>query len=326
MPKPKVFATHGLFDAARQILQKSCEVQYWTKPGRPPREEVLQQVKEKEGLICLLTDKVDEDLLREAPNLRIAANVAVGFDNIDVAACTKRSVAATNTPGVLDETTADFAWTLLMAVARRLSEAEALARSGNWKNWDLDQLVGTDVWGKTLGIVGFGRIGRAVARRASGFQMKVIYTDAVRPAEELEKELKVEFRGMNALLAESDFISVHVPLLPETRGLFDLPKFHRMKPTAFLINTSRGSVVDEAALVAALESGKIAGAGLDVYENEPFIHPGLKRANVVLAPHIASASLETRTKMACIAAENVVALFTGQRPPNVLNPEVLKAS
>ncbi|OLD82454.1 MAG: D-glycerate dehydrogenase [Acidobacteria bacterium 13_1_20CM_58_21] len=326
MPKPKVFATHGLFDAARQILQKSCEVQYWTKPGRPPREEVLQQVKEKEGLICLLTDKVDEDLLREAPNLRIAANVAVGFDNIDVAACTKRSVAATNTPGVLDETTADFAWTLLMAVARRLSEAEALARSGNWKNWDLDQLVGTDVWGKTLGIVGFGRIGRAVARRASGFQMKVIYTDAVRPAEELEKELKVEFRGMNALLAESDFISVHVPLLPETRGLFDLPKFHRMKPTAFLINTSRGPVVDEAALVAALESGKIAGAGLDVYENEPFIHPGLKRANVVLAPHIASASLETRTKMACIAAENVVALFTGQRPPNVLNPEVLKAS
>ena len=326
MPKPKVFATHGLFDVARQILQKSCDVQYWTKPGRPPREEVLQQVKEKEGLICLLTEKVNEDLLREAPNLRIAANVAVGFDNIDVAACTKRSVAATNTPGVLDETTADFAWTLLMAVARRLSEAEALARSGNWKNWDLDQLVGTDVWGKTLGIVGFGRIGRAVARRASGFQMKVIYTDAVRPAEELEKELKVEFRGMNALLAESDFISVHVPLLPETRGLFDLPKFHRMKPTAFLINTSRGPVVDEAALVAALESGKIAGAGLDVYENEPFIHPGLKRANVVLAPHIASASLETRTKMACIAAENVVALFTGQRPPNVLNPEVLKAS
>jgi len=326
MPKPKVFATHGLFDAARQILQKSCEVQYWTKPGRPPREEVLQQVKEKEGLICLLTEKVDEDLLREAPNLRIAANVAVGFDNIDVAACTKRGVAATNTPGVLDETTADFAWTLLMAVARRLSEGEALARSGNWKNWDLDQLVGTDVWGKTLGIVGFGRIGRAVARRASGFQMKVIYTDAVRPAEELEKELKVEFREMNALLAESDFISVHVPLLPETRGLFDLPRFYRMKPTAFLINTSRGPVVDEAALVAALESGKIAGAGLDVYENEPFIHPGLKRANVVLAPHIASASLETRTKMACIAAENVVALFTGQRPPNVLNPEVLKAS
>jgi glyoxylate reductase len=250
----------------------------------------------------------------------------VGFDNIDVAACTKRGVVATNTPGVLDETTADFAWTLMMAAARRLGEGEALARSGIWQGWNLDQLVGTDVWGKTLGIVGFGRIGRAMARRASGFQMKVIYTDAVRAPEAVEKELKAEFRDINALLAESDFVSVHVPLLPETRGLFDAPKFYRLKPTAFLINTSRGPVVNEAALVAALEAGKIAGAGLDVYENEPFIHPGLKRANVVLAPHLASASLETRTKMACMAAQNVVALFTGQTPPNMLNPEVLKES
>ena len=326
MPKPRVFATHSLFEAARQILQETCEVEYWAKPERPPREEVLWRVKDKEGLICLLTEKINEELLSVAPKLRIAANVAVGFDNIDVAACTKRGVVATNTPGVLDETTADFAWTLLMAVARRLSEGEELARSGKWKNWDLDQLVGTDVWGKTLGIVGFGRIGRAVARRASGFQMKVIYTDAQRAPAEVERALKAEFWEMNALLAESDFISVHVPLLPETRRLFDAPKFKRMKPTAFLINTSRGPVVDEAALVAALEGEQIAGAGLDVYENEPFIHPGLKRANVVLAPHIASASLETRTKMACIAAENVVALFRGQRPPNILNPEVLKAS
>jgi glyoxylate reductase len=324
MPKPKVFATHGLFDAARQIIQENCEVEYWDKPERPSREELLRRVKDKEGLVCLLTEKINEDLLRAAPKLRIAANVAVGFDNIDLAACTKRGVVATNTPGVLDETTADFAWTLLMAVARRLGEGEALARSGNWKGWDLDQLVGTDVWGKTLGIVGFGRIGRAVARRASGFQMKVIYTDAVRVSTEVEKELKAQFRDMNALLAESDFISVHVPLLPETRGLFDAPKFYRMKPTAFLINTARGPVVDEAALVAALEDGKIAGAALDVYENEPLIHRGLRRPNVLLAPHIASASLETRTKMACIAAQNVVSLFSGQRPPNVLNPEVLK--
>jgi len=326
MSKPKVFATHSLFDEARKILNESCDMEYWAKPERPPREEVLRRVKDIEGLICLLTEKINDELLKAAPKLRIAANVAVGFDNIDVAACTKQGVAATNTPGVLDETTADFAWTLMMAVARRLGEAEALARSGNWKNWDLDQLVGTDVWGKTLGIVGFGRIGRAMARRASGFQMKVIYTDAVRAAEGVEKELRVEFREMNTLLGESDFISVHVPLLPDTRGLFNAPKFHRMKPTAFLVNTSRGPVVDEAALVAALESGKIAGAGLDVYENEPFIHPGLKRANVVLAPHVASASLETRTKMACIAAENVVALFAGKRPPNILNPEVLKTS
>jgi len=326
MAKPKVFATHSLFDAARQILQERCEVEYWAKPERPPREEVMRRVKDKEGLVCLLTEKINEEFLRAAPKLRIAANVAVGFDNIDLAACSKRGVVASNTPGVLDETTADFAWTLLMAVARRLSEGEALARSGNWKNWDLDQLVGTDVWGKTLGLVGFGRIGRAVARRASGFQMKVIYTDAMRAPADVEKALNAEFREMNALLAESDFVSVHVPLLPETRGLFDSPKFYRMKPTAFLINTARGPVVDEAALVAALEAGKIAGAGLDVYENEPFIHPGLKRANVVLAPHMASASLETRTKMACIAAENIVALFAGQRPPNILNPEVLKAS
>jgi len=326
MPKPKVFATHSLFDAARKILQESCDVEYWAKPERPPREEVLRRLKDKDGLICLLTEKINEEFLRNVPKLRIVANVAVGFDNIDIAACTKRNVVATNTPGVLDETTADFAWTLLMAVARRLGEGEALARSGKWTNWDLDQLVGADVWGKTLGIVGFGRIGRAVARRASGFQMKLIYTDAVRAAEEVEKELKAEFRELNALLAESDFVSVHVPLLPETRGLFDAAKFYRMKPTAFLINTSRGPVVDEAALVAALDAKKIAGAALDVYENEPFIHPGLKRANVVLAPHIASASLETRTKMACIAAENVVALFKGKRPANILNPEVLKAS
>jgi len=324
MAKPKVFATHQLFDEARQILDAACDVEYWTKDERPPREEVLRRVKDKEGLVCLLTEKVNDELLRVAPKLRIAANVAVGYDNIDVDTCTKRGVVATNTPGVLDETTADFAWTLMMAVARRLSEGEQLARSGNWKGWNLDQLVGADIWGKTLGLVGFGRIGRAVARRALGFHMKVIYTDAVKAPEELEKSLNAQFRDMNAVLAESDFISLHVPLMPETRGLFDAPKFYRMKPTAFLINTSRGPVVEEAALVAALEAGKIAGAALDVYENEPFIHPGLKRPNVVLAPHLASASLETRTKMAVMAANNVVALFMGQMPPNMLNPAVLR--
>jgi glyoxylate reductase len=324
MAKPKVLATHSLFDAARAILFDVCDVEYWAKAERPSRNEFLSRVKDKDGLICLLTEKINEEMLRAAPKLRIAANVAVGFDNIDVAACTKRGVVATNTPGVLDETTADFAWTLLMAVARRLGEGEALARSGNWKGWDLDQLVGADVWGKTLGLVGFGRIGRAVARRAGGFQMRVVYTDALRAPENVEQELEAEYRGINDLLAESDFVSVHVPLLRETRGLFDAAKFARMRRTAFLINTSRGPVVDEAALVHALESKTIAGAGLDVYENEPFIHPGLKRPNVVLAPHIASASLETRTKMACMAAQNVTALFTGQRPQNVLNPEVLK--
>jgi glyoxylate reductase len=324
MSKPKVYATHELFNPAREILNANCEIQYWSSSERPPREEVLRNVKDKEGLVCLLTEKINEEFLRAAPKLRIVANVAVGYDNIDVDACTRRGVVATNTPGVLDETTADFAWTLLMAVARRVSEGEALARSGNWKGWNLDQLCGSDVWGKTLGVVGFGRIGRAVARRASGFNMKVIYTDAVRAGENVEKSLNAEFRDMNSLLGESDFISLHVPLLPETRGLFDGPKFFRMKPTAFLINTSRGPVVDEAALVAALEAKKIAGAALDVFENEPFIHAGLKRPNVVLTPHLASASIETRSKMAVMAANNVVAFFKGQRPPNMLNPDLLK--
>jgi len=325
MAKPKVLATRPLFPAAQEILNAACEAEYWTKPERISKEQLFARIEDKEGLVCLLTEKVNLELLAAAPKLRIAANVAVGFDNIDVEACTKRGVVATNTPGVLDETTADFAWTLMMAVGRRLVEGDTLARSGNWKGWDLDQLVGTDVWGKTLGIVGFGRIGRAMARRAIGFQMKVIYADAVRAPEAVEKELNAEYREMNGLLADSDFVSVHVPLLPETRRLFDAPRFSKMKPTAYLINTSRGAVVDEAALVHTLESGKIAGAALDVFENEPIIHPGLRRPNVVLAPHIASASVETRTKMACMAAQNVVAMFTGQQPANILNPEVLKA-
>ena len=324
MPKPKVLATRPLFPAARTILDATCDVEYFPPGENPARQDLLRRVKDKEGLVCLLTDAVNEELLRNAPKLRIACNVAVGFDNIDLPACTKRGVVATNTPGVLDETTADFAWALMMTVARRIPEGEALARSGKWGGWDLDQLVGADVWGKTLGIVGFGRIGRAMARRAGGFQMKVLYHDAARVAEDLEQELHAEFRDFNSLLAESDFVSVHVPLTPETRAMFSAPKFFRMKPTAFLINTSRGPVVDENGLVAALEAGKIAGAALDVYENEPFILPGLKRNNVVLAPHIASASLETRTRMACMAAENMTALFRGQRPPNMLNPEVLR--
>jgi glyoxylate reductase len=325
MARPKVLATRPLFPAAQKILNASCDVDYWTRPERISKAELFRRITDKEGLVCLLTEKVNEELLAVAPKLRIAANVAVGFDNITVADCTKRGLVATNTPGVLDETTADFAWTLLMAVARRLGEGEALTRSGEWKGWDLDQLVGADVWGKTLGLVGFGRIGRAVARRASGFQMKVLYHDAVRVALDVERGFHAEYRELPALLGEADFVSVHVPLLPETRGLFNAKTFAQMKPTSFLINTSRGPVVDEEALVRALESKQIAGAALDVYEKEPQIHPGLKRPNVVLAPHIASASLETRTKMACMAAENVVAFFKGQRPPNILNPEVLKA-
>jgi len=326
MAKPKVFATHPLFEEARMILDAGCDVEYWTQPERPPREEILRRVKDKEGLVPLLTDRIDGELLRNAPKLRIVSNVAVGYDNIDVPACTKRGVVATNTPGVLDETTADFAWALLMAVARRVVEGDTYVRSGNWKGWNLDQMCGADVWGKTLGIIGFGRIGRAMARRAAGFKMHVLYTATKQAPPEVEKALSAAYRDLNTLLAESDFVSLHVPLSSDTRGLLNGPKFFRMKPTAFVINTARGPVIDEAALVHALETGKIAGAALDVFEQEPFIHPGLKRPNVVMAPHMGSASVETRSKMAAMAAHNIAALFRGQRPPNMINPDVLKTA
>ncbi len=322
--KPRLLVTHPLFEPARRLLAQHFEAEYWNGPERIPRAELLRRVADKDGLICLLTEKVDEELLAAAPRLRLVATVSVGYDNIDVAACSRRGIAATNTPGVLDETTADFTWTLLLAVARRLLEGVELLQSGAWTGWSLDQLCGTDVWGKILGVVGFGRIGRAVARRARGFGMKILYTDAVRAPAETEAEFGVEYRELDALLAEADFVSLHVPLLPSTRHLIGAAELARMKPTAFLINTSRGPVVDEEALVRALEAGQIAGAALDVYENEPRVHPGLLgRKNVVLAPHMASASLETRTRMAVMAAENAIALFSGRRPPNLLNPEVL---
>lgn len=322
MDRPKILATHRLFEEPRAKLAEHFEVEYWSDSDRPTRGEVLRRVADKQGLICLLTEKIDDELLAAAPHLRSVANVAVGFDNVDVDACTRRNVAASNTPGVLDETTADFAWTLLMAVARRLIEGDALVRSGGWKGWNLDQLCGADVWGKTLGILGFGRIGRAVARRASGFGMRVIYSDAVRAPSEIERELRAEYMEREAVLAQADFISLHVPLLPDTRGLIGPRELALMKPTAFLINTSRGPVVQEAALITALEQRQIAGAALDVYEREPQIGHGLLRPNVVLAPHLASGSLETRTRMAMMAVENTIALFEGRRPPNILNPAV----
>ena len=306
------------------MLEQHFEVEYWAPPERITREELLKRVADKDGLVCLLTEKVNEELLARAPKLRIAATVSVGYDNIDVEACTRRKVAATHTPGVLDDTTADFAWTLLMAIGRRLLEGDAWMRSGTWPGWDLDQLVGGDVWGKTLGVLGFGRIGRGVARRALGFNMRVIYSDAVRAHELVERELHAEFVDRDTLFRESDFISLHVPLLPETRHLISRENLGKMKRTAYLVNTSRGPVVDEEALAEALENKTIAGAALDVYEREPLVHPALlPRRDVILAPHIASASLDTRTKMAVMAAENVVALFAGRRPPNALNADAL---
>ncbi len=322
MVRPKVLSTHALFEAARNLLNASCEVEFWNTPESIPRDELLKRVAGKDGLVCQLTDKVNQELLTAAPKLRIAATVSVGYDNIDVPACTKRGVVATNTPGVLDDTTADFAWALLMAVARRLVEGDAMIRAGQWTGWNLDQLCGADVWGKTLGILGFGRIGQTVARRAQGFRMRILYFNRTRVAPEIEKELHAEYVDLDTLLAQSDFLSLHVPLTEDTRHLINAGNLRKMKRTAFLINTSRGPVVDEAALASALQVGTIAGAALDVYEREPQVLPALiPLKNTVLAPHLGSNSLETRTKMAVMAATNVADFFAGRRPPNALNPE-----
>jgi glyoxylate reductase len=324
MSKPRLFCTHVLFDVPRRLLAEHFDVTYWTENERPPRPELLKQVAGKDALICLLTERVDAELLDAAgPSLRIVANAAVGFDNIDLPECTKRNVGVTNTPGVLDETTADFTWALLLAVARRVVEGDRLARSGEWQQWNFDLLCGTDVWGKTLGIIGFGRIGRAVARRAGGFRMRVIYYSRARAPEEVERKLNAEYRSRDQVLEQADFLSLHVPLNEDTRGLIGPSELAKMKRTAFLINTTRGAVVQEAALVEALQKGIIAGAALDVFEHEPVISDGLRLDNVVLAPHLGSASVETRTRMAMIAVENVVAFFEGKRPPTILNPEAL---
>jgi glyoxylate reductase len=255
----------------------------------------------------------------------VISNVGVGYDNIDVPAATRNGIFVTNTPDVLTDTTADFAWTLLMATARRLVEGHRFVHSGQWNKWRIDMLVGQDVHHSTLGIFGMGRIGQAVARRAAGFSMRVLYHDTRRAAGEVEQALGLEFVDRQTLLGESDFVSLHVPLLAETRGLIGAAELRLMKPSAILVNTSRGPVVDEAALVEALENKVIAGAGLDVFEREPQVHPGLLGMdNVVVAPHIASASVDTRRKMSMMAAVNAAAAVTGRRPPNLLNPELWK--
>jgi glyoxylate reductase len=258
------------------------------------------------------------------PTVKIFANYAVGFNNIDVEAATKRKVVITNTPGVLTDTTADFAWTLLMAAARRLVEADKYCRAGEYEGWGPMLFLGHDIHHKTLGIVGLGRIGQAIARRAQGFEMKVLYNDEFRPPPEKEAELKVTYVSLEQLLRESDFVTLHVPLMPSTKHLIGKKQLEMMKRTAVLINTSRGPVVDEKALVAALKSNVIFAAGLDVYEDEPALAPGLAGLdNAIIPPHIASATFDTRTKMATMAAGNIVSFFKGERPSNIVNPEVL---
>jgi glyoxylate reductase len=278
-----------------------------------PKAELIRRLKGKDGLICHIISAVDEEVFAAAPGLRVVSNVAVGFNNIDVAAARRHGVVVTNTPDVLTETTADFAWALLMAAARRVVEADQFARSGQWTRWQWDLLWGNDVHGKTLGIIGFGRIGRAVARRALGFGMRVLYHDAVRADAGAERELNATYAEPDTLLRESDFVSLHTLYIPETRHLINERNLRLMKRTAILVNTARGPIVDEAALVKALTEGWIAGAGLDVFEDEPKIHPGLlPLKNVTLAPHIASASLDTRLAMATLAVRNCLAVLDGK--------------
>jgi glyoxylate reductase len=312
MPK-KILISNVLPDEARALIPSEIEVDYNPSDIPLAKGDLIARLQGKDGLICHIISTIDEELFAACSGLKVVSNVAVGYNNIDVAAAKKRGVVVTNTPDVLTETTADFAWTLLMAAARRIVEADRYARSGQWGVWKWDLLWGGDVFGKTLGVVGFGRIGRAVARRAGGFGMRVLYTDTVAADAAAERELRATRVDMDTLLRDSDFISLHTLLTAETRHLIDEAALRKMKKTAILVNAARGPVVDEAALARALGEGWIAAAGLDVFEEEPKIHPALlPLRNVVLAPHIASASRETRLAMGTLAVRNCLAVLEGK--------------
>jgi glyoxylate reductase len=314
-------------EEALAIARTAAEIRIHAADGPPGREELLREVSEVDGLLCMLTEKIDGELLDAGKNLRIVSSMSVGYDHVDLEAATKRGVMVTNTPGVLTEATADTTLGLMLAVARRIVEGDRYLRDGSWRlKWSPMMMVGRDVHGKTLGIYGMGRIGNSVARRAAGFGMRIIYHNRSRD-EEAEKQNGAEYRSKEELLRESDFLSVHVPLNRETRNSIGAGELAMMKPTAFLINTSRGGVVEERALVDALRAGTIAGAGLDVFEKEPIEadNPLIKMKNVVLTPHIGSGSIESRTAMAVLAAKNLAAGLSGQRPPNLLNPETFRA-
>jgi glyoxylate reductase len=322
--KPRVFVSRMIPQAGLDIVLAACDAEVNVDDRHLSQAELIDKVTGKDGMLCLLTDDINDDILGASPQLKVVANVAVGYDNIDVQAATRRKIIVTNTPGVLDDTTADFTWCLLLASARRLAEAERYARAGKYTGWGITLLCGEDVFGKTLGICGLGRIGRGVAKRAKGFEMRILYADAVPAPDEVECELGAQFVDKETLFREADFVTLHVPLLPETHHYVSVKELKLMKKTAHLINASRGPVIDELALVQALRERWIAGAGLDVYEHEPQLTPGLTELdNVTLAPHIASASVDTRTKMAVMAATSLVEALQGRRPPNLVNPEVL---
>jgi glyoxylate reductase len=328
--RPKILVTQKVPDPAYSPLEAIGDVEANMEEGSIwPYEELLQRGPGHDYIYSLLTDNIDARFLEacaaSTPRLKMVANMAVGFNNIDVETATRLRIAVSNTPGVLSDTTADLAFALLMATARRIPEAERFLRAGKYKGWGPLLFCGADVHGSTLGLIGAGRIGKLVARRSSGFDMKVLYYDVYRMSPEEEVTYHMTYMPMEDVLRQSDFISVHTPYMPSTHHLISEREFKMMKPTAILINTARGPIVDEKALVRALQSKTIAAAGLDVFENEPAVEPELlSMENVVLLPHIASASLKTRTLMATMASDNIVAHYKGERPPNIVNPEVLE--
>ena len=326
--RPRVFVSRVLPggdspDSPIGRLRAATDLDLWDGGDPPPAEVLRERLAQADGVLTMLTERIDVALLDAAPHLRVVSNLAVGFDNIDVPACTSRGILVTNTPGVLDDSTADLAWTLMLGTARRLTEVERRIRAGEWRGWKLKQWLGVDVHHATLGIVGMGRIGQAIARRASGFEMKVLYHNR-RPIDAAtERRLNAAYRPLDDLLRESDFVVLQVPYSPETHHLIDARRIALMKPSAILVNSTRGGVVDDAALVDALKRGVIRAAGLDVYENEPKLHPGfLALDNVVLAPHIGSSTESTRRAMAMTAAQNLVAALTTRNPANLVNSEL----
>ncbi len=319
-----VYVTRVIPQPGIDLLRAHLDVEVNESDEPLSSDELRRRAGSHDALVTLLTDTIDGTVLQSGQgSLKIVANVAVGYDNIDVPAATAAGIMVSNTPGVLTETTADFAWALLMSVARRIPEAQSFLRAGKYQGWGIMTMLGEDIHGKTLGIAGFGRIGQAVAQRATGFGMKILYYDPVVQAEDAARRLNATSVDLNTLLRESDFVSVHTPLTPETRHMIGKEQFDLMKDTAYLINTSRGPVLDESALASALKANRIRGAALDVFENEPEIYPALLQLdNAVITPHIASASVATRGRMALMAAENVIAALGGQRPPTLVNDEL----
>jgi glyoxylate reductase len=325
--KPKVYVTRQLFKPAIDLLKKKSSVEIFKGEDDPiPREVLLKKVDDIDGLLCLITERIDKEVFDAGKKLKVISNYAVGFNNIDVDEASKRGIYVTNTPGILTETTADCAFALMMAVSRRIVEGDKNIRAKRWVHaWGPRMFMGSDIHGKTLGIVGLGRIGVAMTKRAKGFDMKIIYYDPIRRVD-LEKEYGIVYLPLNDLLAQADFVSIHVPLTNETLHLIKKEQFNMMKRTAYLVNTSRGLVIDEKALYEALKTKQIAGAGLDVFEREPIepTNPLIELDNIVMTPHIASASIDTRIAMAMMAATNLIAVLERRVPSNAVNPEIKK--